>query len=160
MESPPEDGECRPAPHWESFFIRWARGWLVLLMMLCFGLVASCGSWVLAALAKNHQAAAAALGGVMSLIVLPVVAHWLFILFFGEDAWPAASAGIATSKEEQAFAQLEQATRLEIRGNVSGALAAYQRVIDDHEGTVAAADAQRSMESLRSRTADATGKAK
>lgn len=119
----------------------------MLLLVLGVSLVASGGSWVVANLARQHPALATALGGVFLLIVLPVVAHGLFILFFGEEAWPLRD--VPPDKKKLAFAQLEQAMRLEARGDVPGALVAYQRVIAGHGGTEAAADAQRSIEALR-----------
>jgi hypothetical protein len=151
VENPPDAGPFRPAAARTPLFFRWARGWLVLLFVVCVGFLASAGSWILSVLNKVHPMLVFALGGVFFLVVLPVVAHGLFIQIFGEEAWP--SQGSAPDEEELAFAQLEQATRLEVRGNVSGALAAYQRVIDEHGGTEAAADAQRSLAALRKKTA-------
>ena len=54
-------------------------------------------------------------------------------------------------REEQAAALLDEATRLEARGRAKEALVKYQTVVERFVGTDASQDAQKSIESLRSK---------
>jgi hypothetical protein len=135
-----------------EFFVYWRRGWLVLLMSLCLGLSLNAASYALAALRKEHEALGLVLALALLFLAMPAAAYWIFVLFFGADAWPLPAADVELPKEDQAFALLREAGRLEARFQVREALDAYQQVIERFGGTEAARDAQRSMASLCART--------
>jgi TolA-binding protein len=56
------------------------------------------------------------------------------------------------SREENAFALLQEASRLEARGKAQEALQKYQQVVERFAATDAGRDAQKSIESLRAKT--------
>jgi hypothetical protein len=97
------------------------------------------GSWpVIAALA-------------VAVLVLPPCAYWVFGLFFGREAWPWSSAAREVPREERARALLDEATKLETRGDLKEAVIKYETVVEKFAGTEASHDAQKSIESLRTR---------
>jgi hypothetical protein len=90
-------------------------------------------------------------GLAVAVLVLPPCAYWVFVLFFGRDAWPWKSATREVPQEERARALLDEATKLETRGRLKEALAKYQTVVERFAGTEASHDAQKCIESLRAR---------
>jgi hypothetical protein len=87
----------------------------------------------------------------MAVLVLPPCAYWVFALFFGRDAWPWTSAAQEVPREARARALLDEATKLETRGDLKEALAKYEAIVEEFGGTEASHDAQKSIESLRAR---------
>lgn len=138
-----------------GFFVYWRRGWLVLLMSLCLWFSLHAASYALAALCKEHEALGLVLALALGLIALPAAAFWLFVLFFGAQAWPLPATDAGMSEEDQAFSLLREAGRLEARFQFRDALDAYQQVIERFGGTEAARDAQKSMAGLCARTGHA-----
>jgi uncharacterized Zn finger protein (UPF0148 family) len=55
-------------------------------------------------------------------------------------------------REEQGYEFLAKATKLEVRGEVAAALAAYQQLAERYPDTSFGRDAQNSLESLRAKT--------
>ena len=95
---------------------------------------------------------ALALAGLAAgLLLIPASSYWLFVVFFGKEAWPVSGPRPEMPREEKAFALLEEATKLESRGRVKEALAKYREVEEQFGGTAASGDAQKSMESLRTK---------
>jgi hypothetical protein len=146
-ESPgPEPAEgFRRARGSAGFWCAWRRGWLVLAMTLAFGLVAT----VWTAIFGRSAGFLAVAGLGVAILFLPPCAYWIFVLFFGQEAWPLPGAPKGIPTEERAAALLDEATKLETRGRVQEALAKYQTVVERFPGTAASHDAQKSMESLR-----------
>lgn len=133
------------------FFRYWRRGWFILLMVFCLGLFERGATYVLSALSQQDKTIflVGALGFLF--LLLPACAYWLFVLFFGDEAWPLPSREPEVPPDERAFALLGEATRLESQGRVKDALAKYQVVVDSFGGTSASRDAQKSIESLRAK---------
>src|SRR5262245_59106169 len=110
------------------FFCYWRRGWLIILMTFCLSLFVSGVTYVLSALSEQNKISAlleqnkalalvGALGALGFLFLLiPAFAYWLFVFFFGEEAWPLPGREHEVSTEERAFALLDEATRLESQG--------------------------------------------
>ncbi len=132
------------------FFCYWRRGWSILLMVFCVGLFRRGASYLLSSLFKGDQTIVRA--GVVGLLLLlmPPFAYWLFVLFFGEEAWPRRSEA-EFPREERAYALLEEAARLESRGRVQEAIAKYETVVGSFGDTPASRDAQISVKNLRAR---------
>jgi hypothetical protein len=116
-------------------------------MMLAFGIVAT----VWAELFEYSQGFFAVAVLAAAIFILPPCAYWIFVLFFGQEAWPLRRATREIPPEEQAVALLDEATKLETRGRVKEALAIYQTVVERFGGTAASHDAQKSIESLRAK---------
>ena len=135
------------------FSLYWRRGWLVLLLNFCVGLSIAGARAALQALGRGNSGVASLLALGLLVLLLPALAYWLFVLFFGEAAWPAPGADAGLSPEEEAFALLEEAIRLEARDQVQAAFQQYEDLTKRFPGTVAAQDAQKSLDSLRARIA-------
>jgi len=79
-------------------------------------------------------------------------------IYFVSTTWPVeglvrASRGQAgIGSEDDAFAALSLATRLESRGEVAGAISKYEEVMRRFRGTEAAKDAEVSIRDLKSKT--------
>src|SRR5207244_3230419 len=97
----------------------------------------------------------------LMILILPALAYWLFLLLFGEGAWPAETTRPETDRDgtptretsdaetaERAFGQLEQATKLEIMGQIPEAMAAYEKIVRSFPDTQASRDAQKSVANL------------
>ena len=85
------------------------------------------------------------------LSINPVV--WVANAIYGRNRWKE-FAGIPygpARTESEGYELLHVATKLEVEGRVQGALALYQRVVEQCPETAAAHDAQMSIESLRAR---------
>jgi hypothetical protein len=134
------------------FSIYWRRGWLVLLMNFCVGLSFVGARALLRAMGRGNSGIASVLTLAMLVLLLPALAYWIFVLFFGESAWPLRGADPGLSREEEAFALLQEASRLEARGKAQEALQKYQQVVERFAATDAGRDAQKSIESLRAKT--------
>jgi hypothetical protein len=116
-------------------------------MMLVYGLVVG-----LVTMFFEHSEGLLALAGLAAaILILPLGAYWIFVLFFGQEAWPSRSATREIPREERAVALLEEATKLEARGCAKEALAKYETVVERFGGTSASHDAQKSIESLRAK---------
>ena len=140
-------GDLRPEPLRAGFWCAWRRGWFVLLMLLVHGLVAT-----LVTKCFGHSEGLWAVAGLAVIIfILPASAYWIFVLFFGQEAWPLRSGTRELPREEMAIALLDEATKLETRGCVKEALAKYQIVVERFDGSNASRDAQKSIESLRAK---------
>src|SRR5262245_48042264 len=114
-----------------GFWCAWRRGWFVLLMMLVYGVVAA-----LVRLFFEHTRGISAVVGVgVAIFILPLSAYWVFVLFFGEEAWPPQRTTREISREHEAEALLSEATQLEARGRAKEALAKYQMVMERFSGT-------------------------
>jgi hypothetical protein len=78
-------------------------------------------------------------------------------IYFVSTTWPVeklvrASRGLAeVGTEDDAFAALSVATRLESRGEVGAAISKYEKVIREFGGTEAAKDAEASIRDLKSK---------
>jgi len=78
---------------------------------------------------------------------------WVINYIYGKNRWgefvgePYGSAGT----EDEGYALLHDATKLETQGRVQEALLAYQRVVDKYSHTAAGLAAQKSIESLRAK---------
>ncbi len=142
----PADTRNRERPR-AGFWIAWRRGWLVLLMMLAHGVITG----VVTLLLGRREVFFEIAGLVAFVFVLPPTAYWIFVLFFGQQAWPLPKGNQEIPREARAVALLDEATKLETRGRVKEALAKYQTVVDGFDGTTASRDAQKSIKSLRAK---------
>jgi len=138
-------------PRGGLFSLYWRRGWLVLLLNFCVGLSAAGAGVALQALGRGNSGLASLLGLGFLVLLLPALAYWFFVLIFGEEACPSPGADAGLSREDEAFALLEEASRSEARGQVQAALQQYADLTKRFPGTVAAQDAQKSLDSLRAR---------
>ena len=116
-------------------------------MMLVYGVAAGC----LTKFFEHSAGPLAVVGAAVIILVLPPSAYWMFVLFFGQEAWPLRRAARELPPEERAAALLGEATKMEIRGRVPEALAKYQTVVGTFGGTAASHDAQKGLESLRAK---------
>jgi hypothetical protein len=149
-------GTSQPNQRGGGFWCAWRRGWYVLLMMAVFGVVEG----VLRVFYQqsvrtyfDHGDGQLPVIGVLAVAVLllPPCAYWVFVLFFGREAWPRRSATRKVPRETRARALMDEATKLETRGRLKEALAKYEIVVERFGGTEASQDAQKSIESLRAR---------
>ena len=116
-------------------------------MMLVYGVVAG----LLTAFFEHSEGLLAVVGLAVVILILPPCAYWIFVLFFGQETWPLRTGRREMPREERAAALLGEATRLEARGRAKEALVKYQTVVERFVGTDASQDAQKSIESLRSK---------
>jgi hypothetical protein len=80
------------------------------------------------------------------------VVAWGAILFGGLRFVRGLTSRNATPRvEEVGYDALAEANRLETRGRVEEAMAAYQKIAEEHPNTGAGHDAQKSLESLKAR---------
>ncbi len=148
VQPPPEPSDdARPGRNRAGFWCAWRRGWLVLLMVLVYGAIAS----LVGMFFEHGEGPLAVAGLAVTLFVLPACAYWVFVFFFGENAWPFPRVEREIPREDQAAEFLDAATKLETRGRVQEALTKYQAVVERFAGTAASRDAQRSIESLRAK---------
>ena len=147
VAEPPAPREERPAG--SSFFRQWLRGWFVLLFALCLSLALQGISLLVTSGEVPGKTSLNVVTLVLVVVLLPVFAYWLFLLFFGVEAWPWKGEPTQAPEEEKAAALLEEATKLEARGQVQEALAKYAQVVERHPRTAASRDARKSRESLR-----------
>jgi len=147
-DCPPRDQASRQEIGFGTY---WRRGWLVLLMVVLINLVLLLLRSALKPLLQQGPEIFPLLGAAILFLVLPSVAYWLFVSFFGHDAWRFPRRDPRRSPEEGAFASLSEATRLESQGRVAEAMKRYQAIMDQFPGTTAGHDAQKSLESLRAR---------
>ena len=149
----------QPEASW--FFRYWRRGWLILFVTALVGLGARFLVYVLseaAAYGEKLVPEGRPLPGpllpllalALGVLALPVWAYFMFVIFFGDNAWLWSSKPGNPAPQETAFALFEEGARLEARGNVQDALDAYTEVVKDYPDTPAAQDARKSIESLRS----------
>lgn len=139
-----------------GFWCAWWRGWYVFLMILVYSVVVS---WLRAFYQQSVRTYFRNSGGpfvelvvlAVAVLLLPPCAYWIFILFFGREAWPSKTAPRELPREARAIALLDEATKLEVRGRVKEALAKYEAVVEKFRGTAASHDAQKSIESLRAK---------
>jgi len=78
---------------------------------------------------------------------------WVINYIYGRNRWGefiGQSYG-SSGTEDEGFELLDDATKLEAQGRVQEALLAYQRVVDKYSNTAAGQDAQKSIESLRTK---------
>ena len=127
-----------------GFWCAWRRGLFVLLMVLIVSMLASLVRLFL----QQANGLVALVGVAAALFLLPLCAYWVFLLFFGQEAWPIPN-NRKTPPEDAAFALLGKATKLEARGRVQEALTKYEQVTEKFPGTLASLDAQKSRDSLR-----------
>jgi hypothetical protein len=132
-----------------GFWCAWRRGLVVLLMTLVYIFVSAVAISPLIMLGHHPLGAVALLGVVI--FILPPLAYFIFVLFFGRHAYPVPQSIKAIPREERANALVDEATTLEARGRVKEALDTYQSVVDEFHGTTASLDAQKSIESLRAK---------
>jgi hypothetical protein len=135
----------------DLLFRYWRRGWLILLLVVCIGVLERMVVYLLRTPRLQESGLYLVLVLCLGVLLVPAGAYWLFVLFFGEDAWPWSAPEPKTSAESQAFCLLNEATRAEAQGKVQDALAKYQEIVDKFTGTSASRDAQLSMESLRAK---------
>ena len=139
-----------------GFWSAWRRGWYVLLMIAVYGVVASLLRVFYEQSVRTYFSQSEGrlpVIGVLAVavVLLPPCAYWVFVLFFGREAWPWRSATREVPLEARALALLDEATKLETRGRLKEALAKYEAVVERFGGTEASQDAQKSIESLRAR---------
>ena len=154
VTEPPPRREERPARG--TFFRNWGRGWFVLLFAFCLSLGFQLVAYLLTSIAKPGNALLGLATVLFVLLFLPWFAYRMFTFFFGADAWPwGKGKDQEPPAEEAAAARLDEATKLEARGQVKEALLAYAEVNEKFPGTAAGRDAQKSLESLRSQVRSA-----
>ena len=161
-EAGPVERDRRARRPKSSWLIRyWRRGWLILFVTALVGLGARFLVYVLSgAVAYGEKLVHEGrplpgpvlplLALALAVLALPVWAYLMFVIFFGDNAWPWSSKPETPAPQETAFALFEEGARLEARGKVQDALDAYTEVVKDYPDTPAAQDARKSIESLRS----------
>jgi hypothetical protein len=137
------------------FFVCWRRGWLVLLLwaLVGFFLTGILKAFsILVDLSLDTPYSLSWLPGLVllvgSVLVVPAIAYWLLVIIFGEP-WPYDSSKPESTPAAAAFALLQEASRLEAKGDTDAALARYQDVADKFPGTIAARNALNSIDSLQ-----------
>ena len=139
--------EERPAGG--SFFRHWRRGWFILFFGFCLSLGLQGAMYLPSGFTKSDSALLGLAALALVVLLLPALAYWMFVLFFGVEAWPWKGEPTEAPAEEKAAALLDEATQLEARGQVKEALVKYEAVAEKYPGTAASRDAQKSRESLR-----------
>jgi len=136
----------------EGFWCAWRRGWYVFLMILVYSMVLSLLRAFYEQSVRNNEGPFPVLAVLaVAVLLLPPCAYWIFVLFFGREAWPWKTAPRELPREARAIALLDEATKLESHGRVNEALAKYAAVVENFRGTPASDYAQKSIESLRAK---------
>jgi hypothetical protein len=88
--SPTEGGPERSQRRESSrgFWTYWRRGWFILLLAAVIGLADRLLWSLLAPWLQRNQGPYLLIALAVLLLVLPAFAYWLFVLFFGNEAWP------------------------------------------------------------------------
>ena len=146
----------QPKQPGDGFWCAWRRGWYVFLMILVYSVVVSllrafCQENVRTYFRDSERPFVELVVLAVAVLLLPACAYWVFVLFFGREAWPWKTAPRELPREARAIALLDEATKLETRGRVKEALAKYEAVVEKFRGTAASHDAQKSIESLRAK---------